>query len=163
MSVLFLDIDGVLNSAIWRCGLPDDYDGVQISSVLMFNLNTVIVETGCDIVVSSDWRRGCKVSDLNDTLRNAGLRKDITDITPFIDRKNAVTSQPYASNFMKLEEERAIEITHWLKDNPTDVWVAVDDMDLTKGDIPASNFVHTTYTLGLTDDLAAQAIRKLSL
>jgi hypothetical protein len=163
MSVLFLDIDGVLNSAVWSAGLSPEYSGTMISTVLMFNLNTVIAETGCDIVVSSDWRRSSVKKDLNAILRDSGLRKDIIGVTPYVNGKKPTYSPYYSSSFSNLEEERVQEIKFWLDDNPADTWIAIDDMDLAgKGGLDPDRFVHTTYVLGMTDDLAAQAIRKLS-
>lgn len=56
MKVLFLDVDGVLNSNERRAY---DYEGVRgMDRELTANLRRIIEETGCRVVVSSSWRLG---------------------------------------------------------------------------------------------------------
>jgi hypothetical protein len=148
--VLFLDIDGVLNSSVWINGLMPDFDGVMISPDLVSNLNKVIAATGCDIVISSDWRRGIHFMDLQDILHKTGINGNIIGTTPI---SGGITNN--------LEDDRVDEINTWLKRDPADSWVAVDDMDLTIGGIDPDNFVRTNFVLGLTSDDAGKIIRKL--
>ena len=77
MKVLFLDIDGVLNSQNWfgyrlYCSknniydrilnftdINDDYINHMLSMIddrAIVNLNRIIEETGCKVVLSSSWR-----------------------------------------------------------------------------------------------------------
>ena len=77
MKVLFLDIDGVLNSSNWfeymqYCIKNDMYNKVlnfveindehikrklsMIDDRAIANLNRIVEETGCKVVLSSSWR-----------------------------------------------------------------------------------------------------------
>ena len=62
MKVIFLDIDGVLNSTKWfdLCrelkAKDPDYVFPELDTVAISNLNWVIRETGALVVVSSSWR-----------------------------------------------------------------------------------------------------------
>lgn len=58
--IIFLDIDGVLNTERWHCQtasneLQDEY-GYKFDPVAVTNLSKIIEETGADIVISSSWK-----------------------------------------------------------------------------------------------------------
>ncbi len=56
MKVLFLDVDGVLNSNERRAY---DYEGIRgMDPELTGHLLRIVLQTGCKIVVSSSWRLG---------------------------------------------------------------------------------------------------------
>lgn len=56
MKVLFLDVDGVLNSNERRAY---DYEGIRgMDPELTGNLLRIVLQTDCGIVVSSSWRLG---------------------------------------------------------------------------------------------------------
>ena len=57
MKILFLDIDGVLNSAKWLQGKPRKtwpFEHIDPAAVQL--LNRIVRETSCKIVISSSWR-----------------------------------------------------------------------------------------------------------
>lgn len=127
---LFLDFDGVI-----VLGTEDsDYEYFSPSCVEI--LNEIIIETDCEIIVSSDWRLHYDLQTLKQMFRDEGIIKTPIAVTPDLyDRK---------MNMSELEALRAKEILTWLKDHPVDLWVAVDDMDL-----PLKNFVQTDDKKGL--------------
>ena len=158
--VLFCDFDGVLNSAVWKCGLSPDYGGVMLSEYLIGNLNTVIKHTEADLVLSTDWRRHWSQFDLKATLYDLGFIGNIIGMTPELNKVEEAAI--YSHGKVNCEKERVLEINVWLDKNPmVDRWIAIDDMDLTKGDISDSNFVKTSFSLGLVGDSISEAIRKL--
>jgi hypothetical protein len=70
--VLFLDIDGVLNRERYR---PVESLGLRswIEPELAQRLCEVLKETGAEIVLSSDWRRGREIELLRGELLAAGI------------------------------------------------------------------------------------------
>lgn len=63
--------------------------------------------------------------------------------------------------------DRVTEIREWLVDNVfrhITSWIVIDDLDLIKMNdkLPRDHFVKTNDDIGLTDELADKAVRKLS-
>lgn len=58
--IIFLDIDGVLNTKDWHCRMtkdtPRDEFGYAFDPVAVANLAHIIDETGADIIISSSWK-----------------------------------------------------------------------------------------------------------
>ncbi len=128
--VLFLDHDGCIALG----GEDSDFGFFNPSCVEI--LNEIILDTGCEIVVSSDWRTHYDLRALKDIYKDEGVIKTPVSVTPDLyDRK---------MNISELENLRAREILTWLKDHPVDLWCAVDDMEL-----PLKNFVLTDDKKGL--------------
>jgi len=63
MKLIFLDIDGVLNSH----GNPE----IEHDKVLL--LNEIVKETGADVVITSTWRIGQSIDMLQKTLNDLGF------------------------------------------------------------------------------------------
>lgn len=88
MKVLFLDIDGVLNSHdFWkRCQelgiVPDD----KVDPLAVERLNRLVDATGAKIVVSSTWRLpyvwSKKLSSLIGRIQKLGITGEIIGMTP---------------------------------------------------------------------------------
>lgn len=144
--ILFLDIDGVLNTDDFR----DMFGSNVLNPFLVRNLGRVVFETECKIVISSDWRFGAM-----ETIHQALRCKEFVDqpqAGPIIDA--VIDTIP------DLGLTREQEILAWVKVPMIDVgnWVAVDDMDLDLGD---THFVHTNSEAGLSEQKADELIRKL--
>lgn len=142
-SVIFLDVDGVLNNEVYltRVGRYDAFDPESIDQ-----LNRILIETGADIVVSSSWRYMNDVAQFNERFELAGLVPGrVIDVTPM-----TLSHRP-----------RGFEIAAWLRDHP-DVtnWVAVDD-DTDMQDLPGDRIVQTTWESGLQREHADQMIAVL--
>ena len=54
MKIIFLDIDGVLNSKATRAKAPSGFVG--IGTVFLKRIEILVKETGADIVLVSDWK-----------------------------------------------------------------------------------------------------------
>lgn len=119
MKYLFLDIDGVLNHKEWyRERIKDYKDTFTCWEQECFDpdcvarVNTILNETGARLVVSSSWRLDKKLASIFSLV---GLPTDF-DITP---TKNIYTGDRY--------DTRGEEIEEFLKENPCDQYVILDD------------------------------------
>lgn len=152
MKVIFLDIDGVLNSYTYdRQRSPEDGN---IDKTRLELLKFLTDKTNAKIVLTSSWREHwdkeeCKRDEkgalLADTFMQAGL--DIYDKTPFI-------------GYLK----RADEIRAWLSSNPqTKGFVIFDDNVFGWGDL-AESFIQTNYRIGrgLEEEHIQKALELLS-
>ncbi len=151
MKVIFLDNDGVIclsnnwggRSKKWanyRSQNPSSSDSKSDAPVqVRFDdfdekavrvLNSILEETGAEIVVSSDWRFHANLDELGDYYVSQGiLKKPIAvphrteDINPELWRVMRFRAD--------LELERSIEILDWLEKNPQVThWVAIDDLNM---------------------------------
>ena len=137
MKVLFLDVDGVLNSRestnfknnLWPV---DDY--------MCFLVGKIQLDTGCSIVVSSSWRN-----------HPDGMKKirekfnDIIDKTPSMARAN-----------------RGAEINNWLDKHPEVTRYAILDDDSDMCEDQMDSFFKTTFKFGLTEDIAKKVTDHLN-
>lgn len=149
MSILFLDIDGVLNStSYWRDNgpLPMGKAGA-LDPEAIARLNTIICETGCRVVLSSSWRGPqLRLRSVGVMLRERGFLFHLHDGTPWHDHGC----------------ERHCEITSWMTLNREEgerFMVLDDDTDAFRPDFaPLGCFVNTNYLVGLQDDGVEMAI-----
>ena len=103
--VIFLDIDGVL-APIRRW---DRYGDVEHACMQV--LNDIVASAAADVVVSSTWRHGKTVEELQAMLEAHGFAGSIVDKTP--------SDIPGAG--------RGDEIAAWLAEHPVDGYVIIDD------------------------------------
>ena len=149
MKVLFLDIDGVLNSQDFF--LKRKY--ALVSSLLTYPLsefdilavervNTILDKTNAKLVISSDWRF---MEELDDILKKVGLRHSIHDITPY-----------------GMGKDRGYEIQEWLdKHDNVENYAIIDDINnMLSGQ--QSHFVQTSDIHGLTEELMELTIKILN-
>ena len=150
MKIIFLDIDGVIclsrewGSRVrkikrWELeggeGEPpatirlDDFNKMSVDV-----LNDIILTSGADIVISSDWRLYATIDEMKDLFHQFGVIKGPIDFTPVLQTTT------------KRSDIRVDEIKLWLSKHPeVTKWVAIDDMDLSELD----NFVKTREREGL--------------
>ena len=151
MKILFLDHDGVIclsnnwggRSKKWakyRSANPDSsrekkdapvfvrFDDFDKKAIKI--LNEIIEETGCEIVVSSDWRLHANLEELGDYYISQGIIKRPIAFTDIF--KDIFPKEWNAFRFRAdLELERSMEINHWLENHPEIThWVAVDDLNM---------------------------------
>jgi hypothetical protein len=151
MKVIFLDNDGVIclsnnwggrakkwakyrsenpESSSYKGDAPVDvrFDNFDEKAVRV--LNSILEETGAEIVVSSDWRYHAKLEELGDYYELQGIIKRPIGITSKTEDIDPILWQ--ALRFRAdLELERSIEITDYLNKNPEIThWVAVDDLNM---------------------------------
>ena len=166
MKVIFLDHDGVIclsnnwggRSKKWakhRSENPDSslefkdkpvncrFDDFDKKAIKI--LNEIIEQTGCEIVVSSDWRLHATLEELGDYYISQGIIKRPVDATDIF--KDLFPKEWSAFRFRAdLEIERSMEIGHWLKNHPEVThWVAVDDLNM------SSEFLSKYFSDGESD------------
>lgn len=82
--LIFLDIDGVLNSQLYfafskdlRTNMDDQIDPIAVGF-----LNKLCAETGAKVVVSSTWRLNRTIQQLQTLLEGRGFTGKVIDKTP---------------------------------------------------------------------------------
>lgn len=143
MKVLFLDIDGVLNSAkvLEEKGRHDAIDHDMVEQI-----NRVTTTTGCSIVISSSWRWLWSLGELKAILRQHGLHDVVI---------GATQTKPRL-------ERRDEEILAWLAQHPEVKQFAVVDDDSFDLTAVADRLVHTSFITGTLPEHADRLIELLS-
>lgn len=147
MKVLFLDIDGVCNSAEYakRIYEQQGYGGlIGIDATLARKVRRIVQETGCKVVLSSTWR-------LWESSRAEVRHKvcDFIDCTIDLQRGSKRGVAP-----------RGDEVREWLSRHPhvTQYAILDDDSDFS----PDQWLFKTTFDKGLTDEIAQAVIDHLN-
>ena len=157
MKVIFLDIDGVLNSVDsmvafheWkpkgtRVMIEDKLDEVSVGL-----LRRLCNETGAKIVVSSTWRMGRTGDDFIEIFtRHDWPEFPYLDQTPIGHQINPIG-----------ERTRGHEIQHWLDNNGNPEYVILDD-DSDMLESQMNNFVHCSGISGFRGKHYCKAMRIL--
>ena len=175
MKVLFLDIDGVLNSENWfgyrlYCIKNNMFNEVinfvntnderikyklsMIDDRAIANLNRIIEETGCKVVLSSSWRSSIESENIftENLLKLKGFKYEFYDVTPRL----------WFSDF---SIRRGEEIKFWLdkeseKHEIESFVILEDDSDMLPEQM--NNFIHVDGQVGLTDRDVLTAIEILN-
>lgn len=152
MKVLFLDVDGILNSRAFLIAQAGERKILNITDfdprshldpVRIARLNEIVRRAGCEVVVSSSWRHPYDKATLLGYLRERGYGGDILDYTPSLPG-----------------HERHVEIKRWLARRhvaPSAFVVLDDDRDAGVG--LENHFVRPLD--GIEDEHVEQAIRIL--
>ena len=108
--VVFLDIDGVLNSKQWYAHDAASHEGISLTERKLWEhsidpdcvqrLNRILQQTGAVVIVSSSWRKKHALSEIVSALESRGFRGEVEGATS----ANGTLS-------------RAEEITEWLAEN----------------------------------------------
>lgn len=148
--IVFLDIDGVLNSQAWLDGLNrrvecvgvwDEEWADQLDPACVARLGRIVAATGAAVVVSSSWREVMPISQVAAHLRARGFAGDVIDRTP---------TTGY----------RGEEIRAWLDRHAmVDRYVILDDDPRAGG---PDRHVKTAWAVGLTDADVERAVAILS-
>ncbi|GJE26269.1 HAD domain-containing protein [Methylobacterium organophilum] len=149
--VLFLDIEGVLNSRECWVRLRDQRHKIDREKVGL--LNEVVRITGCRLVISSTWRKGIGQGQggCRHILRDYGLKARF--------RRDWRT--PEFSTDDPTAPVRGTEIADWLSRNGSPPYAIVDDdSDMLPEQMP--RFVQTSFEHGLTRTHADRLIALLS-
>ena len=152
MKVIFLDNDGVIclsnnwgsrykkqhkiydkdNPRPFQNELPTElrFDNFDKKSIKV--LNSILEETGAEIVVSSDWQNFATCEQLGDYYESQGIIKRPIGVTKEIGGidLNRYDKMPWNRN-LDFEQHRSLEILEWLSVHPeVTKWVAIDDLDM---------------------------------
>lgn len=140
--VIFLDIDGPL--ATDECFMKTEMKfGVRLykwNKECCKVLNEIIIETGAEIILSSDWRKYFTMDQLDEIFKWNDIVK-----SPI-----AITDQEKYKLSSNNEIDRIYQIDRFLKNNDIKNWVVVDDMNLISDIVP--NFVQIKSEFGLSED-----------
>ena len=149
MNIVFLDVDGVLNSKnelirVWNeTHKPHSGYNYPFDKKCLLNLRKIVVNTNSKIVITSTWRKDEKGRNiLYDTLKLYGLEQYIIGYTPILD------------------VSRGEEIKQYLSEHECDNFVILDD-DSDMGDL-IFFLIKTNRQFGLTEVDAEKAIKKLN-
>lgn len=157
--VIFLDIDGVLNSnnsfasnhewskffvKYMNSSVNDKitYKMLDIDIDKIFMIRDICNLTGAKVVVSSTWRRSRYYPLIEEKLVSLGI--PVVGITPYIN------------------SNRGAEIRKYLEENEVDDFVILDDEIFDDFNELENYLVKTNfYEEGLTEELAEEAVRVL--
>lgn len=165
MKILFLDVDGVLNSqetfqrnhdAWLASGELEKHPKVHgwpmghLDSELISRLNTVCAKTDCHIVLSSAWRIIAELPDFRGWLTQKGFKYS----EKIIDR---------TAN-LSVDNRRGAEIQDWIDKNKEKVslYAIVDDDSFDIVPVHPNNFVHTSFMEGLQDPQVDMLVNMLN-
>jgi hypothetical protein len=158
MKILFLDINGVLNSRN-DPALLGFYCGISAAKVKL--LNEIVDATGCKIVISSSWRYGRSVEKLQALLHLHGFVGEVVDKTPSLPLCN---TEKREYNEWRVGIDRGCEIEKWLSDHKgngiTHYCILDDNADMTDEQLP--RLVKTTWENGLEPQHVKLAIQILA-
>lgn len=169
MKVLFLDHDGVIclysqwGGRFKKKGYdsnpetPMDIRMDSFDSKAVKILKDIIEQTGCEIVISSDWKLHGTIDQIREMYVTRGIKPPL-DLTPNMKDFDGEGFELFKWKGFS-EAIRVTEVNEWLKNHPEVThWVAVDDLNLSK----LSNFVMTTkpYNEGIKQSGVKQKILK---
>ena len=161
MKLLFLDIDGVLNSQAFytvrheqiKAGKKErEYSLDEFDPKAVELVNRICRETGAKVVVSSTWRHGRTITELQTLLESVGFSGEVVGKTPDLCRQ--------VESGLWMSAVRGDEIKKYTNEQNCESFVILDD----DGDMlncQRANFVQTSWLDGLTEDLAVQSIEIL--
>jgi len=143
VNIIFLDVDGVLNTSFSMLAGPS----VLLDPNAVQNLNKILLVTDTRIVLSTMWRlSSANRSLLKNELYRLGVNtKLIIDQTP-----------DFSSHGLRREDEIKWWVTkynHLIRN-----WVAIDDLNLSQ--LPKHNFIHTNIFMGLSNKQSNEIISK---
>jgi hypothetical protein len=160
MKVIFLDIDGVLNSetSIRANGITNQWNDNPHPEHIKW-LNYIIKETGAKVVISSTWRTSASPSMFNRFLSLLGFEGDVIGRTPSLEayRGTEIKTwlEEHADKIIKYKDS-----TWYSYKQPVDSFVILDDdsdmVDLTP------YLVLIDGLKGLTEEDANKAIKILN-
>lgn len=161
MKVVFLDIDGVLNSDAWlkqqtklrkQRGRPISFfDPAAVSLV-----RGLVEQTGSKVVLSSAWRISHSLEDIKWYLADAGWPDaPLIDKTPIHRRITFGEVAPFNRRLSR----RGDEVAEWLNLHPVESFAVLDDWAEFYSN---QNFVQTDPKVGLTQKDVAKALKFLS-
>jgi len=179
MKVIFLDIDGVLNTWSFIAKLPSSasyQDAIDREAVS--RLNRLVEATGAKVVISSSWRRIHTPADMQKLLDHQGFRGEVIDRTgtfweppdghfgkgpnwpPVLTHENYGFPRILGMSDYNYPE-RAFEVQAWLLDTSADIEGFVILDDIKEWEWLNGHLVNTDPRVGLTDKDVDKAIEIL--
>lgn len=162
-NVIFLDVDGVLNSKFWDNDHQREISEgkyVDLEAVKLFG--TLVKRTDAKVILHSGWRfwfdeamnpKRPEAEFFANAMKAEGI--EISGVTPDLTTEEIRRTK-------KFSLVKADEILQWLKENSFDNWVVIDDLELHNEKI-AKHQVQTDAEVGLTDKDVEMAMTILNL
>lgn len=155
-SLVFLDVDGVLNSARWMAEghMRRDADGEHFDPWACSFLEEVTRRTGCVYVLSSAWRIIHPFARVQGFINAAGAPSvRIIGETPHWATRHG--------SIVGAHDRRGSEIAAWLKEHGEPArWAILDDSD-DMGHL-LDRLVRTSWAEGLQQEHVEELVRRLS-
>jgi len=162
MKIIFLDFDGVLNDEVFYRKRMDEgidtyppYPLCEFDPEAIARLNYIIEETGAKVVVSSSWRHGRSVDELQNILNQVGFKGEVIDKTPSFKHDDCVRGNEILKWISLNEELIGNDRFHY------NTYVILDD----NADMlywQKDNFIHVDSYVGITNRIAMMAITILN-
>ena len=172
--IIFLDVDGVLNSNQWAEWCYHHIDFIKNGGSNMFDpkcverIINVCESTGAYVVMSSSWR----MWSLEQTLKNLASKRDLrpileklVGITPRTEKRHRGTEIKYfldcckKQNFYTDSGEQLSDGRFKFSINPKYI-IIDDDEDMLEEQLP--HFLHTDFMVGFTDKDMEKTIKILN-
>jgi hypothetical protein len=155
LRILFLDIDGVLNSDAWvrQCIGTGKSAWHDMDPTAVRHLRRIVQTTKCDIVISSSWRCFYSLDEIAWTIKQAGWGSaplPIIGETPQL---------PGPLLLGAVDDLRGREVEAWLQAHEHYRYCILDDKEWF---LPHQPLVLTDYRVGLTADDAERCITLLA-
>jgi len=185
MKIIFLDIDGVLNHEKWykkrqefKSGMDqkewsDHYPFYEFDPESVERLNKIIDQTGAVVVVSSTWRHGRRVEDLQEILYRVGFTGKVIDTTPSLNARIGQESAGYTvprgceidwwlekKKFQRINWSKERQLEHIETSEVKNYIILDDDSDMLYSQ--REHFIQTTWKDGLNDDHMNKSIEILN-
>jgi hypothetical protein len=161
MKIIFLDIDGVLNSQILYESGTREERGAMLYRKAIEQINRIVDETGAKIVISSSWRHS-GLEECNGKLLRFGLKEKAIDVTPSL----YFAKNKYDYNY---SVPRGCEIKAWMEmnkgilgDKISKVRYVILDDDSDMLYWQRENFFWCDSYTGITPNIAYKVIRFLN-
>ena len=160
--IIFLDIDGVLNSNFWNDSHQREIsDGTLVDAEKVKLLSTLVKRTNSKIILHSGWKYWFDL-DLKP------LRQEAENLLMLFEKEEllleGVTPDHSTEEIRKNKKfslVKASEILAWLAEHKTvDNWIVIDDLDLHNKEIEMHQ-VRTDPSTGLTIDDVHKAEKML--
>ena len=165
MKVIFLDHDGVIclsdnwgnrfkKQKSWgkrklsmsTLSMPVEYRFDNFDEDAVKVLNEILVETGAEIVVSSDWKNWATVEEMGEYYESKGIIKKPIAFTDSI-LYDDYDDFPW-HNKSELEQTRSLEIAQYIGQNPVIThWVAIDDLNMSLTDVDDTSWGLKNFVL----------------
>lgn len=160
MKVLFLDVDGVLNSNRRSLEISS---GEYLDEEKVKLLSKIIRQTGAVVVLHSAWRFW-----FNETMEP--MRKEASDFSSLLGKyeirmydKTPDFSTEEIKRTRKFSFVKADEILSWLNSHSNvENYIVLDDLNL-HNELLAQHQIQTDSVEGLTEENVSQAVQMLNL
>ncbi|WP_091872351.1 HAD domain-containing protein [Butyrivibrio sp. INlla16] len=160
-NVIFLDVDGVLNSKFWDDGHQREISEgkyVDIDAVKLFS--KLVKGTDAKVILHSGWRfwfdddmkpKRSEAEFFVNVMAKEGVI--ISGVTPDLTTEEIRKTKRFSL-------VKADEILQWLKENSADNWLVIDDLDLHNNEIERHQAMPDAE-VGLTESDVEKAYKVL--